>query len=163
MKAALLFFALAISALAQSPHTGGLVTRDVAQFTDLETKLMTAVENKDKATLQEMLTDDFELRRSSAPGQGESGEDWIAKDLPAYDLHDFRNSQMAVHKYGDSTVVASMNYWQSATVNHKARSGNFFVVDVWTRSGDAWKLSVRYVGPAEKTKKPAKAEPPAKY
>lgn len=31
------------------------------------------------------------------------------------------------------------------------RSGEFLLVDVWTRSGSAWKLAARFSSPAEKT------------
>jgi ketosteroid isomerase-like protein len=125
-------------------------TRTVTLFDDLEHKLMTAVEKKDKAALTDLTTEDFELRRSSAPAEPDPRDAWIADELPTYELRDFRNTEMAVHLYGEDTAVVSLNYWQNATVNGKDRSGDFFVVDVWTKQDNAWKLSVRYVAPAER-------------
>jgi ketosteroid isomerase-like protein len=151
----LLSFALVVGACAQDAAPTGdhatapthivTRTRTVAVFDDLERKLMTAVQKKDKAALSDLTSEDFELRRSSAPAEPDPRDAWIANELPTYELVDFRVSQMAVHLYGEDTAVVSMNYWQSATVNGKDRSGDFFVVDVWTKHENGWKLSVRYV------------------
>lgn len=158
LAAFLLSLVFAVVLLAQdTPPTGGRPaspprivtrTRTVAVFGDLESKLMAAVEKKDAAALTQLATEDFELRRASAPSQPVPRDQWIAQELPTYELHNFRISQMAVHLYSDVAVV-SMNYWQSATVNGKDRTGDFFIVDLWTKNDNDWKLSVRYVSPTD--------------
>ena len=147
---AALLLALTFTAFAQdAPHHIVTRTRTVALFSDLETQLMTAFEKKNKAAIQKLITDDFELRLSSDPATPVPGADWIASELPTYDLHDFRISGMAVHMYGESTAIVSMSSWEDAVIHGKASKENFFVVDVWTKSADTWKLAVRYLAPAE--------------
>ena len=149
MRLAAILLALTLFSPAQdAPHHVVTRTRTVALFSDLETQLMIAFEKKDKAAIQKLITDDFELRLSSDPGTPEPGDDWIVKELPTYDLHDFRISDMAVHTYGDTAIV-SMSSFEDAVIHGKRSRGNFFVVDVWTKSADNWKLAVRYVAPAE--------------
>jgi ketosteroid isomerase-like protein len=123
---------------------------------------MNAVEKKDAATLKTLSTDDFEMRRAADPATPVPRDEWIANELPSYALRSFRISGMAVHMFGDDTATVSMKYWQDATVGGKSRSGNFFVVDVWRKAGDSWKLAVRYVSPVESatsgTRKPTGKE-----
>lgn len=151
----LLSFALATCVCAQdaaptgarSASAGHIVTRTrtVAIFDDMERKLMTAIEKKDKAALDDLVAEDFEARRSSAPDTPEPRDQWLANQLPNGVVADFQISRMAVHLFHDDTAVVSMNYWQA----QKAVSEDFFIVDVWTKHGDQWKLSVRYVSPAK--------------
>jgi len=45
-----------------------------------------------------------------------------------------------VHDYG---TVAVVSYLWKRQARH-----NIFIVDIWGKSGNAWKLSVRYASPA---------------
>jgi hypothetical protein len=57
---------------------------------------------------------------------------------------------MSVVDLGESAVV-KFDRIQNAVFKNKNQSGEYFVVDVWKKSGDSWKLSNRYVsrvGPA---------------
>ena len=158
---AILMLALSCAACAQdAAPTGGRPapsthivtrTRTVAIFDDLEQQLMAAVQKKDKVKLTELATDDFELRRASDPATPEPRDAWIANDLPTYELKDFRFTKMAVHLFNEDTAVVSMNYWQNATMHGKDGSGDYFLVDVWTKHNNNWKLSVRYVSPIAPT------------
>jgi hypothetical protein len=51
---------------------------------------------------------------------------------------------MSVADLGDAAVV-KFDRVQQATSQGKNESGEFFVVDVWKKSGDSWKLANRYV------------------
>ena len=113
------------------------VTRLVQHFSALESALMTAVQKGDASAIDKMLADDFELRSGAMPSTPTPRADWLQ--------HSQGQSaglieQMAVHDYG-STAIASY-LWKPGT-RHA-----IFVVDVWNKSGDAWKLSVRYASPA---------------
>jgi hypothetical protein len=156
---------LGIGAFAQdvAPSGGRIVTRTrtVAIFDDLEHQLMNAVEKKDAATLKSLSTDDFEMRRAADPASPVPRDEWIANELPAYELRSFRISGMAVHLFGENTATVSMNYWQDATVHGKPRTGNSFVVDVWTKAESGWKLAVRYVSPMQ-SKAAAERKPTGK-
>ena len=44
-----------------------------------------------------------------------------------------------------NAAVVKFERRQDATNKGKAESGEFFVVDVWKKDGDAWKLANRFV------------------
>lgn len=142
----------------QSPGHIVTRTRTVAIFSDLEERLMAAVQKKDQATLSALFADDFELRNASDPATPVPRDAWLAA-LTASDLRDFRISQMAVHLYDETTAAVSMHYWQNALVEGKERASNAFVVDIWRKSGNDWKLAVRY---CSSTAPPSSANPGAK-
>jgi ketosteroid isomerase-like protein len=54
--------------------------------------------------------------------------------------------QMAVHAFGDVAVVSFLQAAMSGERRDPAR--DIATVDVRRRAGDAWKLAVRYAGPA---------------
>lgn len=151
MRLAAILLAFTLFSFAQdSPHHVVTRTRTVALFSDLENQLVLALQHKDKAAIQSLIADDFEIRLSSDPNTPEPGDDWIANELPTYDLHGFRISDMAVHMYADTTAVVSMSALEDAAIHGKRSRENYFIVDVWTKSADNWKLAVRYAAPVEK-------------
>jgi hypothetical protein len=139
----------AMTAAAQEPVTPTLTptiitsTKQVTLFTGLEKQILQAVQKKDKAGLEAMLTEDFEIAMPHADAV--AGEDWLdsvlAKDFA---LRTFVISQMSVADLGDYAVV-KYERGQQATLKGKAYDGEFFVVDLWKKSGDSWKLANRYV------------------
>jgi ketosteroid isomerase-like protein len=130
-------------------------TRQVTLFTRLEKQLLQAVQKKDKAAVEAITTDDFEIAMPNAdPLAGVDWEDSVM--APAFALKSFAIRQMSVADLGDAVVVKFMRV-QQASYKGKDASGDFFVVDLWKKSGDSWKLANRYVakvGPA-----PAKVAP----
>jgi hypothetical protein len=141
--------ALTIFAMAQEPVKPKLnpriitATRQVTMFSNLEIQLLEAVRKKDKAGLQAMLTDDFAIDMPNADRL--PGEDWLdsvmAKD---YILKNFGVRQVSVADLGDAAVV-KFDRPQEATHKGIADSGDFFVVDLWKKDGDTWKLANRFV------------------
>jgi len=113
------------------------VTRLVQLFTTLERELMTAVQKGDSTAINNVVADDFELRSGAMPGTPTPRAEWLrhSRGQAVAPIE-----QMAVHDYGTAAVVSYL--WKSAPRH------DIFVVDVWGKSGDAWKLSVRYAGPA---------------
>jgi hypothetical protein len=113
------------------------VTRLVKLFSTLESELMAAVQKGDSTAIDKMLADDFELRSGAMPGTPTPRAEWLrhSQGQAAAPME-----QMAVHDYGTAAVVSYL--WK-----RKARH-DVLVVDVWGKSGDAWKLSVRYASPA---------------
>lgn len=113
------------------------VTRLVQLFSSLESELMTAVQKGNSTAIDKMLADDFELRSGAMPGTPTPRADWLQ--------HSRRQlsapiEQMAVHDHGTTAIVSFL--WKRGT------GKDIFIVDVWSKSGDAWKLSVRYASPA---------------
>lgn len=114
-----------------------IVTRLVQLFSTLENELMTAVQKGDLTAIDKMLAEDFELRSGVMPGTPTPRAAWLRY---SHGQLVAPIEQMAVHDYGTVAVVSYLWKWQA---RH-----DIFIVDVWDKSGDAWKLSVRYASPA---------------
>jgi ketosteroid isomerase-like protein len=118
-------------------------TRQVTLFTGLEIKMLQAIQKNDKAGLQAMLTEDFALEMPNVERM--AGDDWVdsvtAKDFV---LKKFGVRQVSVVELGDAAVV-KFDRLQDATYKGATESGEFFVVDVWKKTGDTWKLANRFV------------------
>ena len=119
---------------AQTPPGGRImtVTRQVAEFSQREGALADAMRKADRAATDRLLAPDFELRDSSTASQPMPRAQWIA----AKHIDD-ASEQMAVHDYG---TVATVSYLVRASRPSRA----MFVVDVWQKQGEDWKLAVRY-------------------
>lgn len=118
-------------------------TKQVSMFTGMENQLLQAVRKKDKAAAQAMLSDDLIIEMPDADPLG--GDDWldsvISKD---YTLKSFGVRQMSAVELGDAVVV-KFDRIEESTFKGKPDSGEFFVVDLWKKNGDTWKLANRYV------------------
>lgn len=115
------------------------VTRLVKLFLDREDALSAAMRAGDVASLERMLTDDFELRagaRAASPIPRTDFLGEVARHRPVSEAA----SSMAVHDIGSIAVVSF--------VQGDDAKRAVFVVDVWRQSGTDWKLAIRYAGPA---------------
>lgn len=109
------------------------MTRPVHDFSQREATLAEALRKSDRASIDRLLAQDFELRNGSAAAQPVPRAQWI-------DTHPgFAADQMAVHDYGDIAVASFVNNATGA----KSKSAAF-VVDVWRKQGADWQLAVRY-------------------
>jgi hypothetical protein len=133
-------------------------TRQVTIFTALESQLLQAVQKKDKPGLEALLSVDFTIETPDADPL--PGDEWLdsvaAKD---YALKSFVVRQMSVADLGDAAVV-KFDRVQEAMSKGQADNGEFFVVDLWKKSGDSWKLANRYV--AKVSSHPAIPKTPTK-
>lgn len=141
--------AAAMLAAAQEPVRPRLTpristaTRQVTLFTALEKQLLTAVQKKDHAGLSSLLSEDFTIESPNADPI--AAEDWVPLVMgPNYKLKSFIIRQMSVTDLGDAAVV-KFDRIQRATFKGKDASGEFFVVDLWRKDGDSWKIANRYV------------------
>lgn len=120
-----------------------VVTRLVRVFADLEAKVADAVARRDRPVLSELVGDDFEMRTGDAPGRPIPRAAWLnqsfAEHLSSSDI-----GQMAVHDYDKLAVVSFL--WKVKVAGAAAR-GDVFVVDMWVRDGDGWRLVTRYADP----------------
>ena len=148
MKRLVSAFAIVASSLtfasAQQVKPGGIriqtATRQVVLFSHLESDLNDAISQHDKNKLAAMLADDFEVRTPSLSGDPIPREEWITKAMSGELPQPSRRGGMAVRSFSDTAVVDFVE--ETAT---ESSSPARFVVDVWKRSGQNWKLAVRYV------------------
>lgn len=118
-------------------------TKQVSIFTGLENQLLKAVQKKDKAAAQAMLSDDLIIEMPDADPL--PGDDWLDSVMAKeYTLKSFVVRQMSAIDLGNAVVV-KFDRIQEASLKGQADSGEFFVVDVWKKSGETWKLASRYV------------------
>jgi ketosteroid isomerase-like protein len=131
-------------------------TKQVAVFTGLEKQMLQAIQKKDKAALEAMLDEDFAIEMPDADSL--AGPDWVdsimAKD---FTLKSFIIRQMSAVQLGDAVLV-NYDRVQEATSKGNAVSGEFFVVDLWKKAGDSWKLANRYVAKVTATPVMPKAD-----
>jgi ketosteroid isomerase-like protein len=128
-------------------------TKQVTEFTALETLILKAVQKKDREGLQSLVSEDFMI---SMPGADPlAGDDWMDQVMGKdYNLKSFEVRQFSVSDLGDSALVVFDRSLQ-ATYKGKADNGQYFVVDLWKKSGDSWKLATRYVSKVSAVAAPA--------
>jgi ketosteroid isomerase-like protein len=118
-------------------------TRQVSIFTSLENQLLKAAQAKDQAALKNLVGDDCMIEMPDADPL--SSDDWISSVLAKnFQLKSFQVRQVSALDQGD-TVIVKFDRVQESTYKGTADGGEFFVVDVWKKSGDNWKLANRYV------------------
>ena len=133
-------------------------TKQVTLFSGLEIQLLQAIQKKDRAALQALLSDDFVISMPDADLV--AGEDWL-EDVAGkdYSLKSFAVRGFFVSDLGSAAMVI-FERSQDATYKGKADAGQFFVVDLWKKNGDSWKLAHRAV--SKTSSLPAAAKPPRK-
>jgi hypothetical protein len=155
MKLKLLLSLLALACcatFAQAPRKAiSTTTRQVAMFSELESKLETAFQKQDAARLEKILTDDFEVWSPRPSGDPIARDEWL-QTAPELRPQSFKVRQMAVRTFGQIYVVS---FTLTQTISGAQQS--HFIVDVWRGAGGAAKLQVRYQSAAPTDSVPAQA------
>ncbi len=125
----------------ENPNFVPVMTRLVKVFLGLETELDQAVRQGHRARIDELVKDDFEQRTGAQPGSPIPRGDWLTEfSMHAKDIPPLTIEQMAARDLGDIVVVSFK--W-----TERSKAG-LFVVDIWKRDGERWKLAARYADPA---------------
>src|SRR5215831_16013508 len=109
-------------------------TRLVALFSDLENQLFQAVQSKDRAGLDSILAEDFQLWTPNPPGDPVPREDWKNQSL-AENLKEFQIRQMAARSV-EENVTVELRAHQSCKGRWEAPARDYFVADLWQKSED---------------------------
>jgi Domain of unknown function (DUF4440) len=117
-------------------------TRQVTLFSDLENQLMHALQKKDAAALQRLLDEDFEI--SEATRSNPIAHEELIDALPALNLESFLIRRMSAHDFSE-TVSVDFVASAKGDFGGKDVSGQYYIVDLWRKSGDSWRLAVRYL------------------
>lgn len=118
-------------------------TKQVAMFTGMENQLLQAIQKKDKAAAQALLSDDLMIEMPDADAL--PGDDWLDSVMSKdFALEKFGVRKMSVVDLGNAAVV-KYERLQQATQKGANENGQFFVLDLWKKDGDKWKLANRYV------------------
>jgi len=149
---AFLLFTFPLSSLyaAQNQVAPGRVvitTRLVAIFSELESNVLTALQKKDGAALDKLLSDEFQVWTADPPGSPLPREDWQAQAFGSPPAS-FHLRQMAVRPVSDDVAIASFVLQESSIRDGKEISQQRFIVDVWKKNGDGWLCTDRYASNA---------------
>jgi ketosteroid isomerase-like protein len=116
-------------------------------FQMLEMRVSTAIQAKDVPALDELLAKDFAFNlfvEGRAPEVLNRSE-WL-KTSEMYTLIGFQIRYLAARVFGNVAIVRLQPYRTAAVGTAGVdRSGEFAVVDVWTKDGSTWRLSVRHL------------------
>jgi hypothetical protein len=118
-------------------------TKQVTMFTSLENQMLQAVQKKNRAALGSMVSDDCSIHLPDADLM--PGDDWVNSVMyKGFVLKKFIIRQMDVADLGTAAVVSYVRI-QESSYQGKPDGGEFYVMDLWKKNGDSWKLSDRYV------------------
>jgi ketosteroid isomerase-like protein len=141
-----MFLASALIAALLQAAPSGSVNSENEPFQTLETRVSSAIQAKNVAALDELLAKDFAFMaflEGRAPLVLNRGE-WL-RTSEHYALTGFEIRHLAARVFGNVAVVRLQPSRVAVAGTSLDRSGEFAVVDVWTKDGDAWKLSSRHL------------------
>jgi|SRR4249919_73247 len=107
----------------------------------LEESWMQAWVQKDRATCEAILAEDFLL--TSARGILMPKADWLVTAMGTFNCTAFAWEQITVRSFGDTAIVHGRAR-QQATVSGQDWSGVFLVTDVWARRNGQWQVVSRH-------------------
>ncbi len=141
-----MFLASALIAALLQAAPYGTVDTEKEPFQTLETRVSGAIQAKNVAALEELLAKDFAFMaflEGRAPVVLNRGE-WL-KTSEHYALVGFEIRHLAARVFGNVAVVRLQPYRIAVAGTTLDRSGEFAVVDVWTKHDGDWKLSARHL------------------
>lgn len=115
-----------------------------AKFKTLEEEWSCAIKAQEKAKLEEFLRPEYTLTVARAGQLARTDRaSWLQNAITGYVLQEFHFDELTVLEYAQIAVVSS-RYTQKATFDGRDRSGEFFLTDIWVKTGDRWQVSARY-------------------
>ena len=111
--------------------------------------MLQAVQKKYKAALQAMMTENCNVYLPDADPL--DGQDWVDSVMSKdFVLKTLMMRQMYVTDLGNAAVV-SYDRIQESTYKGQIDGCEFYVVDLWQKDGENWKLANRYVSKVSST------------
>ena len=145
---------LIVLLLQAAPPSSKTVDAETEFFQGLETRVANAIQLKSVAALEPLLAMDFTFNlflEGRAP-EVMNRDEWL-KSSEHYTLKNFELRHLAVRVF-DKIAAVRLQPNHSATAGTTLdRSGEFSVVDIWSRDGDTWKLSARYLSRPDSIKR----------
>ncbi len=119
------------------------MTRSMAVLADLERTLSDAASSGNRKAAEELLSPDFEFRPAEHPGEPTTRSDWLADASKRGN----GSGQLSVRDLGDVSVASFVMSLDDGTSS--------FVVDVWQKLDNHWRLISRYQSALQATDLPA--------
>jgi hypothetical protein len=105
---------------------------------------------KDTQQMERLVGSEFTVRMSDAPEMSIPRVQW-GQPTSTYKVESFEERYHAARKLTDDIAVVSLLLTQKASMDGRDRSGDFYVVDIWKKGGDRWRLIARYSSPEGRT------------
>lgn len=145
-----------VALLAPSISLGQTSQQLIKDFEERENSFARAYQSKDINLLEQLLAPEYALTVSARPSDPISRADWLAL-IPKYNVQTFeirgvqvRCLREAIPGRCELAAVSSINT-QKADVGGQDRSGEFFIVDIWSYRDGKWMVGARYSGRTEAT------------
>lgn len=142
--------------LAPSVSLGQDSQQLIKDFTERENIFARAYQTKNIKQLESILAPEYALTVSARPNDPMQRADWLAL-IPRYNVQHFEIRGVQARCLRETrpgtcelAAVSSINT-QKADVGGQDRSGEFFIVDIWSYRGGVWMVSARYSGRTEAT------------
>jgi hypothetical protein len=124
------------------------------QLRQLEQQLGEAAVHVDTKVLERLVGPEYTLRMGDAPEQSVPRAVWMESSRPQgphpYKLESFNEHYHAARRLSDNLAAVSLLLTQKATFVGRDRSGDFYIVDIWKKTGDNWQMIARYSTPVRK-------------
>jgi hypothetical protein len=104
---------------------------------------------EDTTTMERLIGPEFTQRVSDAPERSLPRSLWGQRS-GTYKIESIEGRHHAARKLTEDLAVVSLQLTQQATSAGRDRSGEFYVVDIWKKSGDRWQMIARYSSPMGK-------------
>jgi ketosteroid isomerase-like protein len=114
------------------------------QLIALEHAWANAMQARDLAKLDEMVTDEFfvTIAVQGAPIRATQRAPWL-NSMPNYEIVEMNLDDIQANVY-DNVGVVNLIWTQRARVNGGERSGTFFITDIWRKTENGWRVAQRH-------------------
>jgi hypothetical protein len=134
----------------QLPPAGDVDADLTEHLRQLEQLFAEASMHGDTQVVDRLMGADFTLRAGDAPERSVPRvlrEDLQPQSTRAYKMKSFEERHQAARKLSNDLAVVSLLLSQEATFAGRDRSGDFYVVDIWRKTGGNWQIIARYSTP----------------
>ncbi len=131
-------------------------TRWVATFEEKEKTLLEALQKKDRKSLHQLLSKNFELIDMAHLGQSHSEEELISEAA----LHPRRQLVFNEFSAREMNSVVLVNFqWEESLSQNRVAKATWMVTDAWVLEENEWRLKTRFIA----AKSDSKQLPPGVY
>ena len=126
--------------MSNSTNTAADVTEEILQ---IERDIMVAIKNKDAATLEPMLGDDF-IYRTHFGAEADKGE--FLKSIGSFpvEILEIRGEELKVNVYGETAVLTGVQVAEARAPEGKAEESAVAFTDIFVRRDGRWLMVLAY-------------------
>jgi hypothetical protein len=99
--------------------------------------------------MERLVSPEFTVRVSDAPERSLPRSLWV-QSTGTYKMEALEERHHSARKLSEDLAVVSLLLTQKATFEGRDWSGDFYVVDIWRKSGNRWQIVARYSSPIGK-------------